>query len=162
MRILSSLCCLLLTANVLFAQADKDKKKWDVSNPEGIPYSNVEFTVTEGTWMNLDVSPDGKTIAFDLLGDIYTIPVSGGNATCIRSGLPWEVQPRFSPDGTQILFTSDAGGGDNIWLSRRAVSTNPKLSTITSGSTTWKTNATSCWTWWGSYDRDVFRPAPHR
>ena len=116
MRILSSLCCLLLTANVLFAQADKDKKKWDVSNPEGIPYSNVEFTVTEGTWMNLDVSPDGKTIAFDLLGDIYTIPVSGGNATCIRSGLPWEVQPRFSPDGTQILFTSDAGGGDNIWL----------------------------------------------
>jgi hypothetical protein len=57
------------------------------------------FSVTEGTWMNLDVSPDGKTIAFDLLGDIYTMPISGGNATCIRSGLAWEVQPRFSPDG---------------------------------------------------------------
>ncbi len=98
----------------LFAQ--KDAKKWDVSNPEGIPYNDVEFIAEEGTWMNLDVSPDGKTIAFDLLGDIYTMPVSGGEATCIRSGIAWEVQPRFSPDGAQLLFTSDAGGGDNIWI----------------------------------------------
>lgn len=66
--------------------------------------------------MNLDLSPDGKTIAFDLLGDIYTIPVSGGKATPLRTGLPFEVQPRFSPDGKQICFTSDAGGGDNIWV----------------------------------------------
>ena len=95
----------------------QDKKKWDVSNPAtSIPYRDVEFTTTEGTWMCLDVSPDGKTIAFDLLGDIYTMPISGGTATCIRSGIAWEVQPRFSPDGQKILFTSDAGGGDNIWV----------------------------------------------
>ncbi|MCB0532226.1 MAG: PD40 domain-containing protein [Saprospiraceae bacterium] len=110
-----TLCCwLLMLATIVSAQ--HDKKKWDVSNPDGIPYSDVEFTVTEGTWMNLDVSPDGRTIAFDLLGDIYTMPISGGDATCIRSGIAWEVQPRFSPDGSQILFTSDAGGGDNIWV----------------------------------------------
>lgn len=114
MRISTTLCCLLLTAITLFAQTDK--KKWEVANPEGIPYTGVEFSVTEGTWMNLDLSPDGKTLAFDLLGDIYTLPAGGGNATCIRSGLAWEVQPRFSPDGSQILFTSDAGGGDNIWV----------------------------------------------
>lgn len=66
--------------------------------------------------MNLDVSPDGKTIVFDLLGDIYTLPVSGGEATALRSGMPYEVQPRFSPDGSRISFTSDAGGGDNIWV----------------------------------------------
>ncbi len=64
--------------------------------------------------MNLDVSPDGKTIAFDMLGDIYTMPISGGTAKAIRTGIPFEIQPRFSPDGTKISFTSDAGGGDNI------------------------------------------------
>lgn len=95
------------------AQEKKDKK-WDVSNPEG-PYKEVSFTVNEGTWMNLDVSPDGKQIVFDLLGDIYSMPLSGGQARLLRGGHSFDVQPRFSPDGEKILFTSDAGGGDNIW-----------------------------------------------
>ena len=66
--------------------------------------------------MNLDVSPDGKTIVFDMLGDIYTMPIQGGNAKAIRTGIAFEVQPRYSPDGKYISFTSDAGGGDNIWI----------------------------------------------
>jgi imidazolonepropionase-like amidohydrolase/Tol biopolymer transport system component len=107
------LALFLLPASV-FSQKKEDKK-WDVSNPPGLPLTDVAFTATEGTWMNLDVTPDGKTIAFDLLGDIYTMPIGGGAATCIRSGLAWEVQPRWSPDGRKILFTSDAGGGDNVW-----------------------------------------------
>ncbi len=106
---------ILLTAVSAFAQKDK---KWDVSNPilGGVPYRDIEFTTTEGTWMSLDVSPDGNTLVFDMLGDIYTMPIAGGQTTCIRQGLPWEVQPRFSPNGKQISFTSDAGGGDNIWV----------------------------------------------
>ena len=104
---------LLAITTTLFAQ-EKEDKKWDVNNPSG-KYKEVEFTTDEGTWMNLDVSPDGKTIAFDLLGDIYTMPITGGKAKLIRGGLAWEVQPRFSPDGTHIAFTSDAGGGDNLW-----------------------------------------------
>ena len=40
----------------------------------------------EGTWMSLDVSPDGRTIAFDLLGDIYVMPITGGDAQAIASG----------------------------------------------------------------------------
>ncbi len=114
---------LLLGTLILFhSQAqedkkDKEEKKWDVSNPgETFNYKNHKFTTNQGTWMNLDISPDGKTIVFDLLGDIYTIPMSGGKATILRSGIPFEIQPRFSPDGTQISFTSDAGGGDNIWI----------------------------------------------
>ena len=96
------------------AQAKDDDKKWDVNNPPGKSKS-VNIDVTEGTWMSLDVSPDGKTIAFDLLGDIYTMPISGGKATAIATGMAWEIQPRFSPDGSKIAFTSDRGGGDNIW-----------------------------------------------
>ena len=105
----------------LFSQ---DDKKWDVNNPPG-KFKEVDFTVNEGTWMNIDVSPDGQKIVFDLLGDIYVIPIKGGNATCLREGLAWEVQPRWSPDGNSILFTSDAGGGDNIWV-MDADGTNPK------------------------------------
>ncbi len=95
-----------------FAQ---DKPKWDVSNPPG-PYKEVTITTNEGTWMNLDVSPDGKTLVFDMLGDIYSLPVAGGTATLLRGGHAFEVQPRFSPDGKKICFTSDAGGGDNVWV----------------------------------------------
>lgn len=107
--------CLVLTAA---SQEKKDAKKWDVSNPDG-PYKEVSFNVNEGTWMNLDVSPDGSEIVFDLLGDIYSMPVTGGNAKLLRGGHPYDVQPRFSPDGKKILFTSDAGGGDNIWYMNR-------------------------------------------
>ncbi|QKX06233.1 amidohydrolase family protein [Aquimarina sp. TRL1] len=106
----------------LGANAQKKKKesnpdKWDVAHPgEAFNYQTHSFSTDEGTWMNLDVSPDGKTIVFDMLGDIYTIPVSGGKATPLRTGIPFEIQPQFSPDGTKISFTSDAGGGDNIWI----------------------------------------------
>jgi len=93
---------------------DKEDEKWDVMNPPG-DKRDIDINVTEGTWMSLDVSPDGKTIAFDMLGDIYTMPITGGKATNIASGMAWEMQPRFSPDGTRIAFTSDRAGGDNIW-----------------------------------------------
>ncbi|MDQ3550996.1 MAG: amidohydrolase, partial [Bacteroidota bacterium] len=105
----------VLAVLVTFFSFGQDKPKWDVANPDSL-HKEVSFTLSEGTWMNLDVSPDGKEIVFDLLGDIFIMPVTGGNAKPLRTGLPLEVQPRFSPDGKKILFTSDAGGGDNIWV----------------------------------------------
>ncbi|TAL57452.1 MAG: amidohydrolase [Bacteroidetes bacterium] len=101
-----------------------DKKKWDVLNPPGT-FKETEFTVNEGTWMSLDVSPDGKEIVFDLLGDIYSMPITGGDVKALRQGHAFEVQPRYSPDGKKISFCSDAGGGDNIWIMNRDGS-NPK------------------------------------
>jgi len=78
----------------------------------------AEFTATEGTWISLDVSPDGAMIVFDLLGDIWTMPVEGGDATRITEGLAFDAQPRFSPDGQTIAFISDRSGGDNLWTMR--------------------------------------------
>lgn len=80
------------------------------------PTRKLDFTTSEGTWMSLDVSPDGKTILFDLMGDIYSIPVSGGKATPVTRGLSFDTHPRYSPDGKKILFTSDRSGSENIWI----------------------------------------------
>ncbi len=108
----------LFIACQAFAQQKEDKpKNWDVNNlHENWLYNTFQLNTDEGTWMNLDVSPDGKTIVFDLLGNIYKMPISGGTTTVLRSGLAYEVQPRFSPNGKYISFTSDAEGGNNIWV----------------------------------------------
>ena len=91
---------------------------WQVEEAFG-PTKKVQFETDEGTWMNLDVSPDGKEIVFDMLGDIYVVGIEGGKASALTRGLAMDVQPRFSPDGKSISFTSDRGGGDNIWIMDR-------------------------------------------
>ena len=84
------------------------------------PTRSAKFTTTKGTWMSVDVSPDGQKIVFDLLGDLYTLPIAGGKATRITSGIAYDAQPRFSPDGRRIVFLSDRTGGENVWLGQRA------------------------------------------
>ncbi len=81
-----------------------------------IAAKEIRFQTTEGTWLSVDVSPDGKTLVFDLLGDIYVMPASGGAAKAIVTGTSFDSQPRFSPDGRQIAFTSDRDGALNLWV----------------------------------------------
>jgi hypothetical protein len=81
-----------------------------------IPTRTLSFTTDEATWLSLDVSPDGRTLVFDLLGDLYTLPIEGGTATRITSGQAYDMQPRFSPDGRRLVFVSDRNGSENLWI----------------------------------------------
>jgi len=119
-----SLCravCWSLLAGTLVAAplAAQNEKKDDSKKPLPLKAERkAKFTATEGTWISLDVSPDGKTIVFDLLGDLYLLPIGGGKASQITEGLAFDTQPRFSPDGESIVFVSDRSGGDNVWTMR--------------------------------------------
>jgi imidazolonepropionase-like amidohydrolase/Tol biopolymer transport system component len=116
-RILLSL--LLALSTNLFAEESPDgseeKPKWNVSSDQ-YHTKEVSIDTTETTWSNVTVSPDGGTLVFDMLGDIYSVPVGGGEATALTSGIEWNFQPRFSPDGKYIAFVSDRAGGDNLWI----------------------------------------------
>jgi Tol biopolymer transport system component len=104
------------------AKTDGEKAK------EGLPLKperRIEFTTDEGTWISLDISRDGKTILFELLGDLYTVPLEGGDAVGITSGMAFDSQPRYSPDGSHLAFVSDRDGAENVWIANSDGS-NPK------------------------------------
>lgn len=109
----------LLGAGLSLAQEGgrTDDSGWDTTLARGNAYDLV-FETSEGTWMSLDVSPDGSTLVFDLLGHIYRLPVEGGRAESLTqdSGAAVNYHPRFSPDGAAIAFVSDRGGQSNLWL----------------------------------------------
>ncbi len=92
---------------------------WDVSLPRGRT-RQIDFVTREGTWMGVDVSPDGRWLVFELLAQLYRVRVEGGEAECLscESGLALNFHPRFSPDGSWIAFVSDRGGQENLWLMR--------------------------------------------
>ncbi len=86
---------------------------------EGLPLMPgrwMEMTATKGSWMSVDVSPDGSMLVFDLLGDLWTLPFEGGTATPLTQGMAFDGQPRFSPDGSRVVFMSDRGGSENLHI----------------------------------------------
>ena len=89
---------------------------WDVADT-GQPFTTAHLTLTEGTWMSVDVSPDGRTLVFDLLGDSYSLPAEGGEARLLHGGPAMQRMPSFSADGSKLLYVSDATGTENVWIS---------------------------------------------
>jgi len=114
----AALLPLLCVASGVAAQATPDTAQATAPNSELplIPTRPLTFTTDEGTWMSLDLSPDGQTIVFDLLGDLYTLPATGGAARRITEGSGFDGQPRFAPDGESIVFVSDRSGSENLYL----------------------------------------------
>jgi len=115
LRAAAAIAAVVVTSGAVRTQEKKD----DAAAPAGLfleKAETIEFTTDEGTWMSLDVSADGKTIVFDLLGDIYTLPIEGGAARRIVGGMSFESQPKFSPDGKTIAFLSDRSGVENLWI----------------------------------------------
>ncbi len=94
------------------------------------PTRLLEFTATEGTWISVDVAPDGRTLVFDLLGHLYEMPIAGGEARQLTQGRSYNQFPRYSPDGRTILFTSDRSGREEIWLLHRGTDSLEKISKL--------------------------------
>lgn len=115
-RNLAFLPVLVISGLAVASEVIDRSGNWDVNAPLGPQQDVLTFTTDEGTWMNLDVHPAGDRIIFDLLGDLYLLPTTGGRATRLTDGAAYDFQPRFSPDGSQVLFTSDRGGIFAVWI----------------------------------------------
>lgn len=105
---------LLVLGWALAAGKAEEGPAWDVGAPHG-PGADASFTVAEGTWLGVDVSPMGGSVLFDLLGDLFVVPLQGGPARRLTTGVAWDTDARFSPDGSKILFSSDRGGNEELW-----------------------------------------------
>ncbi len=105
----------------------RQQTPWDISTDYPYP-RKLEYDVTEGTWLRLDVHPKSGDIVFDILGDIYCLPrdaySDSANPTSTKTkalpvllGAPHDSDPHFSPNGDKLVFRSDAELGiENIWV----------------------------------------------
>ncbi len=109
------LFCLTSFVVSLFGSAFAQDASWDVQKPP-FNMSSVTIDTDETTWSSLDVTPDGKSIVFDMLGDLYVVGIDGGQARALTQDVSWDIQPAISPDGSKIAFVSDRDGMSNIWV----------------------------------------------
>ncbi|MBV6523072.1 MAG: Protein TolB [Gemmatimonadaceae bacterium] len=118
-RLVSFVAALLLLPHTGTAQNTTGRGEARDPMQEGLPLKptrNIAFRTTVGHWMSVDITPDGQTLVFDLLGDLYTMPAAGGKAMPLTQGMAFDAQPRLSPDGKRVVFVSDRDGGWNLYI----------------------------------------------
>ncbi len=118
MKLSKVLAVTALSLCSFFTNAQDSITKPDTTQTKELPLKperSISFNTKEGTWISLDVSPDGKNIVFDMMGDIYRMPITGGKAERITEGMAYDVHPKYSPNGKSLVFLSDKSGSDNIW-----------------------------------------------
>jgi len=75
----------------------------------------ADETVTRGRNISADITRDGR-IAIDLIGDIWILPPSGGEANRVTDNLKSAQRPRWSPDASQIAYQAIADGTQGLWI----------------------------------------------
>jgi Tol biopolymer transport system component len=113
-RLFAAAAASLLAATVARAQQPESRAAPSAS------VRTLSFESSEATWMAISLSPDGRELFFDLLGDVYALDArQGGSARPVLRGPAFETHPVVSPDGRLFAFLSDRSGSNNLWIANR-------------------------------------------
>ncbi len=120
-HLLLSVGAIFVCISVHAAESDVPVAETKAPTDDGVKLSlesdkTLKFSVDEATWLSLDVSPQGDRLVIEVLGDLYLLSIDGGQAKPLSTGMHFDSQPRFSPDGSRIAFISDRDGQDDLWV----------------------------------------------
>src|SRR5690554_2881305 len=103
--------CLAIWLGISSLSCAQNKATFELAEDEKL----IEFTTDRFTLPNLHVTPDGKNIIFDVLGDIYQVPLEGGKAEVLLQDNNWKRAGKLSPDGETLAYVSDETGEFQVW-----------------------------------------------
>ncbi|WP_372903376.1 TolB family protein, partial [Rhodohalobacter sp.] len=117
-RLLSTSIFLVLfgLTSVAMGQSTQGEEEPSHKDLQIEPDRSVHLQVNEGTWMSLDIHPSGEKMVFEFMGNLFELPIDGGEAVQLTHGMAFDAQPSYNPDGDKIVFISDRSGGDNVWI----------------------------------------------
>ena len=92
-----------------------------------VPSQELVVTIEQGTNMALALAPDGETLIVDLMGQLWSLPVTGGAAQPLTPAEESARNPRISPDGSQVVYQQLSRGQWDLWLMDVATTSRRRL-----------------------------------